>query len=92
MIRTSPQMHTHYCATGNHHIRGKQMENYLLYPFSQTGDLSITPSIAFDACGFCRVDAAAEQHLQRLVARNVSVSGSSVLPALLEIPRERTGK
>lgn len=61
---------------------GEQMEKYLMYPFYQTDEFQVSPSIAFDACGMWRMDAAAEQYLQRRAARNVSGRENFVLPAL----------
>lgn len=58
------------------------MEENFVYPLHQAADLSISPSVAFDACGVYRMDAAAEQHMQRLASRNALVRESYVLPAL----------
>jgi len=59
------------------------MEKYIVYPFDQASDLSVSPSVAFDACGMCRIDVAAEQFLQRMSARNSSRDGVFAIPAFL---------
>jgi hypothetical protein len=59
------------------------MEKYIVYPFYQDSDFAMSPSVAFDACGMCRIDASAEQFLQRMAARNLSGDGAFALPAFV---------
>jgi hypothetical protein len=67
------------------------MEKYLMYPFYQTNEFQVSPSIAFDSCGMCRIDAAAEQYLQRRAARNVSGRENFALTSLPDSePRANT--
>lgn len=58
------------------------MEECFAYPSYQAADLSVSPSVAFDACGVYRMDAAAEQHMQRLASRNIFVCEKYVPPVL----------
>jgi hypothetical protein len=75
-------MSMNYCTTGSHQSGGEKMEKYIEHPFCQADELSVSPSITFDTCGMWRMDAAAEQHLQRLAARDVFVGENNTLPDL----------
>lgn len=58
------------------------MEKYIVYPFDQATDLTVSRSVVFDACGIWRLDAAAEQHMQRLAAGNVFGCGNYAVKEL----------
>ena len=53
-----------------------KMDNFSLSNIFQTDRSVERLSNAFDSSGMWRMDAAAEQHLQRLAARNTSVSNA----------------
>lgn len=65
------------------------MDKCIVYPFSDENDFLVSPSVAFDACGMWRMDAAAEQFVQRLASRKVFVVGHPLSTAMHE-PELRT--
>jgi hypothetical protein len=46
------------------------MENYMVSQLCQVSEFLIGTSVAFNTSGICRIDAAAEQHRQRMDIRN----------------------
>ena len=83
MTRAKPADEDEFLLNRKSQLLGEKMEKYIVYPFYQASDLSVSPSVAFDACGMCRIDAAAEQFLQRMAARNLSGDGAFAIPEFL---------